>query len=136
MPPVELWRASVDRNGVALGRVANGLGALVQQITQHHTAVVLGSPDQKVLRARSPSALKPVCIALKPTRSRDHGFGLHPLLRAAFIGKNHLSHPLALHIDVGHFRVIAHLNPQRFGPAIERVHQRFSPTQKERIGAG
>ena len=133
--PVIFRRAPVNGDGVALGRVTDALDVLVQQVFQHHAAVIRRAPDQEVARAFAPRAGQPVDIRLKAAGGRDDRLGRDPrhLLALLHIREQHT---VALELHMGHLRLVGDLDAQILGGVIVGVHQRFAPAKEERVGAG
>jgi len=57
---VELRRAAVDRDGVALARVADGCRAGVEQCPQHRARVVRRAANDEIARRVAPRFAQPV----------------------------------------------------------------------------
>ena len=62
---IELGRASVDGDTVALRRVTDALGAGIEHVTQDLASIVGRAADEEVARRRPPGTCEPVEIGLK-----------------------------------------------------------------------
>ena len=117
---VELRRAAVDGDRVALCRVTDGGHALGQQALQHAAFGIGRAADQEVLGGGAPTLLQPLDIGLKSAGRCDHYLGAD-LEREALAGHGQLVH------DV---------DAEPLGMGIERVQQRLAATEEEGVGAG
>ena len=64
-------RARVDRDRVALGRIADLLRRPVEQHLQHGAAIVRRAADQEIVRRRAPVLLQPFDVGLEAAAGRD-----------------------------------------------------------------
>ena len=127
-------RARIDRDRMALGRIA-GLGdAAVEQHFQHRAAVVRRAADQEVVRRRPPVLLEPLDVRLKPAAGRDQRCGAHRMTRAALLNGRGEKHAI-VDLEIDHLRLIGDLDAERLGGQIERVEHRAPAAEEERVGA-
>ena len=127
-------RAPVDGNGVALGGIADAIGALIQHIAQHDAAVIRRATDQKILGRWPPSPRKPVQIGLKATAGQHKGTRKDAFWHACNFGVQ-MRDTVRVAVHMQHLRFIGHLDPQILCGVVIGVNQSFATAQKKRIGA-
>ena len=72
---VEFRRARVDRDRVALGRIADLLHALGEQHLQHRAAIIGRAADQEIVGGLAPILLQPFDVGLEAAGGGDQRRG-------------------------------------------------------------
>ena len=131
---VELGRACVDGDVVALGRIADRFRAAIEEHFQHASHVVGCAADQKIVGRGPPRRAQPVEVRLEAAGGRHDrlrvNFVLHVLMHGD--GGGELS---VADIQIGDLRVVGDLDAKAFRRPVVRVHQRLPATEEKRIGA-
>ena len=127
-------RPRVVGDGVELGRVADLLDPLSQQILQHRALGVGGAADLEVVGRVAPVLPQPFPVGLEAAGRCDDRFAADALGEAA-PGDHRLTREAVLHQDFSHFGVVQDLDAKLFGGAVHGVHQRLAAAQEEGVGA-
>ncbi len=119
---------------MALRRVADALGALVEHVLQHHALVVGRAADQEVARRRSPGARQPLDVGLEAARGEHHRAAGDAVGSTADLDLDRLEAAVRDR-DVLDLRVVEDADPEILCSDVVGVHQRLAAAEKERVGA-
>ena len=132
---VELRRAGIDRNRMALGGIADVLHPFGKQHFQDRAAVIGRAADQEIVGGLAPILLQPFDVGLEAAGSGDQrgrahfGGAIDRLLERC--AQEHA----VLDPQIGNLGVIDNLDAELLGGQVQRVQHRATAAEEERIGA-
>ena len=130
---VELRSPGIDRDSVALRRVADRFGAGIEHQPQHSAGVVRRAADDEVLRRISPDLREPLEVRLEAARGKDHRASTDLHVATSHANRRGLE-PSIANRQADHVGVIDDTDAEPLGRGVGAVHQRLSASQEERVG--
>ena len=127
-------RARVDRDRVALGRIAGLLHAAIEQQLQHRAAIVRRAADEEVVGGRPPVLLQPFDVGFEAAAGRHERRGAHHVALSPALHGRGQEHAV-VDVEIDHLGVVCDLDAEVLGGEIERVEHRAPAAEEERVGA-
>src|SRR5262249_3589004 len=131
-PAFKFWRAAIDRDGVALLRIAYRFHTPIQEQPENFSFVVWCTTDKKIARRLSPHLFKPFEIGFESAAGDNERFGAE--LRRPVVELDFSAFESAVAgMEFRDFGIIEDGDAALRCRRVVSVHQRFSPAQEEGV---